>query len=112
MVFPVNMHLYVYRHVPLDEPIDLLNVAFENPRKLRLLKEGNIGGVPRRVRRAEAHREPTQPAVEKEPYLVPDRATGLMELEELRRVCPGRIWNFVNILHYLGGTLFINTPPG
>ncbi|KJA26137.1 hypothetical protein HYPSUDRAFT_37019 [Hypholoma sublateritium FD-334 SS-4] len=85
------------KHVPLGEPIDLLNVAFENPRKLRHLKEGNIGGVPRHVRRGEAHRKPTQPAVEKEPYLVPDRATGLMELEEIRRVCPGRIWNFVEI---------------
>ena len=28
-------------------------------------------------------------------YLVPDRVTGLQELEELRRICPGRQWNFV-----------------
>jgi hypothetical protein len=28
-------------------------------------------------------------------YLVPDRVTGLQELEELRRVCSGRVWNFV-----------------
>lgn len=28
-------------------------------------------------------------------YSVPDRTTGLLELEELRRTCPGRIWNFV-----------------
>lgn len=30
-------------------------------------------------------------------YLVPDRVTGLQELEELRRICPGRQWNFVGI---------------
>ena len=104
----MNKDLHIYRHIPLDEPIDLLNVAFENPRKLRLLKEGNIGGVSKRVRRAEAHHKISQPAVEKEPYLVPDRVTGLMELEELRRVCPGRIWNFVNILDYLGGMNLIH----
>jgi hypothetical protein len=32
-------------------------------------------------------------------YSVPDRNTGLLELEELRRTCPGRIWNFVR--HFL-----------
>jgi hypothetical protein len=29
-------------------------------------------------------------------YLVPDRVTGLQEVEELRLLCPGRVWNFVN----------------
>ena len=28
-------------------------------------------------------------------YLVPDRITGLEEVEELRRLCPERRWNFV-----------------
>lgn len=30
-------------------------------------------------------------------YLVPDRSAGLCELEELRRLCPGRQWNFVSL---------------
>jgi hypothetical protein len=30
-------------------------------------------------------------------YLVPDRVAGLSELEELRRLCPGRQWNFVSL---------------
>ena len=30
-------------------------------------------------------------------YLVPDRVAGLSELEELRRLCPGRQWNFVGL---------------
>ena len=29
-------------------------------------------------------------------YNVPDRLTGLQEVEELRRLCPGRTWNFVS----------------
>jgi hypothetical protein len=35
-------------------------------------------------------------------YLVPDRKTGLQEVEELRRLCPGRIWNFVSVSYILG----------
>lgn len=62
-----------HRHVPVDEPIDLLNVAFENPWKQS--KEKN----------------------KKDIYLVPDRVTGLQEVEELRRLCPSRKWNFVEI---------------
>lgn len=87
-----------HRHIPMDEPIDLLNVAFENPRKIRIQKEGNPGGVPKRIRKSQPHcKESLQETSEKVPYLVPDRVTGLKELEELRRVCPGRVWNFVEI---------------
>lgn len=31
-------------------------------------------------------------------YMVPDRVTGLQELEELRQLCPGRVWNFVCVI--------------
>ena len=31
-------------------------------------------------------------------YNVPDRGTGLQELEELRRLCPHRKWNFVSLV--------------
>lgn len=31
-------------------------------------------------------------------FEVPDRKTGRMSLEELRTVCPDRIWNFVEVL--------------
>ncbi|VDC01867.1 unnamed protein product [Peniophora sp. CBMAI 1063] len=73
-----------HRHVPMDEPIDLLNVAFENPRKLQ----------------ARPKRKGRQPLVEEKrevDYMVPDRETGLQEVEELRRICPGRTWNFVEV---------------
>lgn len=87
-----------YRHVPLDEPIDLLNVGFENPRKIKIQNLGNTGGIPKRVQKAQAHQG--QATTEQAPvsYRVPDRVTGLTELEELRRLCPGRTWNFVSFV--------------
>ncbi|TDL28534.1 hypothetical protein BD410DRAFT_711708 [Rickenella mellea] len=75
------------RHLPLDEPIDLLNVAFENPRKMR--------ASPASRRSREAGRE--RGDVDAYDFLVPDRVTGLEELEELQRLCPRRRWNFVRV---------------
>ncbi|KAJ7492876.1 asparagine synthase-domain-containing protein [Mycena latifolia] len=77
-----------HKHIPLDEPIDLLNVAFENPRKAKL-QTGGTG--------AKSKRNPPKPTANSPPlYMVPDRVTGLQEVEELRRICP-RVWNFVEI---------------
>ena len=57
--------------LPFGETIDLLNVAFENPRI-----HGNTSS----------------------PFdACPDRITGRQTVEELRRVCPERIWRFVEI---------------
>ncbi|KAJ7102183.1 asparagine synthase-domain-containing protein [Mycena belliarum] len=79
-----------HKHLPPDEPIDLLNVAFENPRKVKL-QAGETGSKSKK-------KHPTS-AVEPRPlYMVPDRVTGLQEVEELRRLCP-RVWNFVSPLH-------------
>ncbi|TKA80159.1 hypothetical protein B0A49_00765 [Cryomyces minteri] len=57
--------------LPKDEPIDLLNVAFQNPRVHKLLEDA-----------FEA---------------CPDRITGRRSHAELERVCPGRAWRFVSI---------------
>ena len=60
--------------LPSEQSIDLLNVAFENPRIHK-----NLGP-------------------EESPYeLCPDRITGRSSHEELLRVCPGRMWRFVAI---------------
>ncbi|KAF2263316.1 hypothetical protein CC78DRAFT_534092 [Lojkania enalia] len=60
--------------VPLTESIDLLNVAFENPRVHGKLDQGVS------------------------PYeLCPDRITGRTSYAELLQVCPGRLWHFVEI---------------
>ena len=81
----------------MDEPIDLLNVGFENPRKARVQQVGNAGTfLKQQKKRERAALEnatlPTAPS-----YWVPDRVTGLQELEELRSLCPGRTWNFVEV---------------
>ncbi|KAG8219982.1 hypothetical protein J3R82DRAFT_989 [Butyriboletus roseoflavus] len=87
----------VIRYISLDEPIDLLNVAFENPRKIQLQLDGNIGALPKKKRKhlKAAETDSSGDAdSELSSYMVPDRATGLQEVEELRRLCPGRLWNF------------------
>ena len=52
---------------------------------------GNLGGLPKKQQRKQIVKEHSLDAS----YMVPDRVTGLQELEELRRLCPGRAWNFV-----------------
>ncbi|KAK0505900.1 asparagine synthase-domain-containing protein [Armillaria luteobubalina] len=84
-----------HKHIPLEESIDLLNVAFENPRKIRMETEGNLGGVSRRHKKKD--KKPPEGDPVRVSYMVPDRKTGLQEVEELRKLCPGRTWNFVEI---------------
>jgi len=97
-VFPYlpSMRLFTpQRYIPGDEPIDLLNVAFENPRKKANGQNSNRGkkGKTSTKDHTERHEEVvSDPSVS---YLVPDRKTGLEGLAELRRLCPNRTWNFV-----------------
>jgi asparagine synthetase B (glutamine-hydrolysing) len=67
--------------LPQDQDIDLINVAFENPR-LVLRMPSDAG--PLDIYEA-----------------CPDRITGRASLEELRKTCPGRAWRFiaVNVPH-------------
>jgi asparagine synthetase B (glutamine-hydrolysing) len=60
--------------LPLGETVDLLNVAFENPRVHANL---DVGASPYE--------------------LCPDRITGRSSFDELLQVCPGRHWQFVEI---------------
>jgi asparagine synthetase B (glutamine-hydrolysing) len=60
--------------LPIHQNIDLLNVAFENPRI-----HASLG-------------------LEESPYeLCPDRRTGRSSYAELSKVCPDRLWRFVEI---------------
>ncbi|KAF8167897.1 asparagine synthase-domain-containing protein [Crassisporium funariophilum] len=86
-----------HKYIPLNEPIDLLNVGFENPRKIRIQNQGNVGGLPKRNRKGKPPRTVNIVNDKYAAYMVPDRVTGLAELEELRRLCPGRVWNFVEV---------------
>jgi asparagine synthetase B (glutamine-hydrolysing) len=93
-----SSHFVFHRHVPIDEPIDLLNVAFENPRKIQVKTDGNIGAIPKREKKRQLKAaELNAAAKESTSYMVPDRVTGLQEVEEFRRLCPGRTWNFVSL---------------
>lgn len=71
-----------------------MNVAFENPRKILVQTEGNIGGLPKRERKQKL-KAPLDYSTIDVMYDVPDRVTGRQELEELRRLSPNRTWNFV-----------------
>ncbi|KAL8950692.1 MAG: hypothetical protein Q9222_003278 [Ikaeria aurantiellina] len=62
--------------LPRTQEIDLLNVAFENPRVLRAADPDKTSA---------AYCE------------CPDRQTGLSSFAELQRVCPQRTWRFVSI---------------
>ncbi|KAL8902314.1 MAG: hypothetical protein Q9192_000050 [Flavoplaca navasiana] len=64
--------------LPQDQEVDLLNVAFENPRVVKAA--GNT----------------SDPAVTVFSQC-PDRVTGLKSHAEMQRVCPGRQWRFVAI---------------
>lgn len=79
-----------HKHLPKDEQIDLLNVAFENPRTLQ-------GNTQPSKRHSSKKNPNTVTLSESQKYMVPDRATGLAQLEEFRRLAPERTWNFVEI---------------
>uniref|UniRef100_D3ZWR3 Asparagine synthetase domain-containing protein 1 n=1 Tax=Rattus norvegicus TaxID=10116 RepID=D3ZWR3_RAT len=86
------------RHIPLDEPIDLLNVAFLPKQKAGL----PIPNVERNQQNhCEIPPEESSPstAVPQGPHdaEVPDRVTGKAGLKELQSVNPSRTWNFVEI---------------
>lgn len=72
--------------LPIDEPIDLLNVAFENPR---------------RVAAAEATTNSNDKDETNIPVSAyedcPDRITGRSSLAELQQTCPNRKWRFISI---------------
>ena len=99
MVREITEEAFV-RHVPMDEPIDLLNVAFENPRKLMIKAQGSGGGLPKTKKRGRQRRQISSEDSAETLYMVPDRVTGLQELKELRRLCPGRVWNFVRLFFF------------
>lgn len=68
--------------LPLKQEIDLLNVAFENPRVVQAAAASYI----------QSHQ--SAPSAYS---ICPDRITGHSSYEELLRICPGRTWRFVSI---------------
>ena len=66
--------------LPKEQDIDLLNVAFENP---RVVQAAGVSQLSQSARSAYS--------------LCPDRTTGLSSYSELLAICPGRTWRFVSI---------------
>lgn len=103
--------------LPLEEQIDLLNVAFENPRVVLASKQPPKVKLRRKARRGQDQLDIHEETIDKEELLdvvpvvcppieadspfeaCPDRMTGRSALKELRKVCPGRKWNFVEVKH-------------
>ncbi|KAG1543147.1 hypothetical protein G6F51_006847 [Rhizopus arrhizus] len=77
-------------YLPKSEPIDLLNVAFENPRSEMAKNRPN-------KKKNKQNEKPEPSVLPQATYNTPDRVTGRASLEELRRIAPDRSWNFVEI---------------
>ncbi|XP_066137110.1 asparagine synthetase domain-containing protein 1 [Saccopteryx bilineata] len=87
------------RHIPLDEPIDLLNVAFMNKEKTRSTSF-NKKRRKQKICEIPSEESSTKAAAADSPekqFSVPDRITGRAGLKELQAANPSRIWNFVEI---------------
>lgn len=81
------------RHIPAQQPIDLLNVAF----KLQEPKKQNESAKKKHKNKAsDAAKERAAPRTSG-PFDVPDRITGKAGLRELQDLNPERKWNFVEI---------------
>ena len=72
----------VHDILPIEQEVDLLNVAFENP---RVLKSSGAGAYKSKISLSSAF------------SACPDRMTGLSSYKELIRVCPRRLWRFVSV---------------
>ncbi|XP_008063256.1 asparagine synthetase domain-containing protein 1 [Carlito syrichta] len=88
------------RHIPPDEPIDLLNVAFMTEEKTKptcsnkkWTKQKNHCEIPSE----EFSKSVAAAANSDKQFSVPDRITGRAGLKELQAVNPSRTWNFVEI---------------
>ncbi|XP_034254834.1 asparagine synthetase domain-containing protein 1 [Thrips palmi] len=79
----------VDKHVPANEPIDLLNVAFE--------KKVSSNNKPHGKKKPTDEEYVNTLSFGDDLYNVPDRISGRKTLKELQNLCPERKWNFIEI---------------
>ncbi|CAO3599921.1 unnamed protein product [Absidia cylindrospora] len=79
-----------HQYLPHTETIDLLNVAFENPRSEQ-------AKLQHQKKLAKMNATDQNAANTKSMYDTPDRLTGKAGVNELRIMAPDRCWNFVEI---------------
>ncbi|CEP07586.1 hypothetical protein [Parasitella parasitica] len=85
------------QYLPLTEPIDLLNVAFENPRSEKAKSQKSSNKKPKKKKEEAEEQVGAAELTERSIYDTPDRLTGRAGVQELRRIAPDRTWNFVEI---------------
>ncbi|KAI1002982.1 Asparagine synthetase domain-containing protein [Podosphaera aphanis] len=83
--------------LPLNQDVDLLNVAFENPRVVRAAKNKIIPDDSLDLKSSSSPSKSDERSAEFFYENCPDRVTGRKSLSELQSVCPGRKWRFVTI---------------
>ncbi|XP_028848097.1 asparagine synthetase domain-containing protein 1 [Denticeps clupeoides] len=84
------------RHIPTEKPVDLLNVAFKLQEPKGPSESSRKGKRPKN-KVSDCCTEPEDVRTKPSGFDVPDRITGRSGLQELRRLCPDREWNFVEI---------------
>lgn len=84
----------VHDILPLEQEIDLLNIAFENPRVVEAAKKA--AEKDKKIMSNSEYGADGQKTGS--PFQnCPDRETGRNSFEELSKVCPGRTWRFVAV---------------
>lgn len=101
--------------LPVDQEIDLINVAFENPRVVEAAKK-----VPRSKKHSPTNIHENPPIDipkdigsqgQKSFYeSCPDRETGRKAFQELQDVCHHRVWRFVAVKSLLIVSFFASSP--
>lgn len=91
--------------LPLGDHIDLINVAFENPRVMNAIqntpksrKQVSLN-TQDRYSLSDVEVGPFERALSKPtPFeCCPDRETGWKAFQELQKVCPNRVWRFIAV---------------
>ncbi|CAD6503508.1 BgTH12-03170 [Blumeria graminis f. sp. triticale] len=83
----------VHDILPAHEDVDLINVAFENPRAVNAAKNQSSNKDTSLHVTATGHEDR-----ENNPYEnCPDRKTGRKSLMEIQSICPGRTWRFLAV---------------
>lgn len=87
-----------HEYVDPNEPIELLNVAFENLRVAKAAENNSNPGKKKKDGKETDQSVEVAAVVPQDVYdLCPDRSTGLQSYEELKKTCPEREWRFIKV---------------
>jgi len=100
--------------LPIEQQIDLINVAFENPRVVEASKKVPKSKKQVRTDNRESFQVDTQETTENQSNVsfyeaCPDRETGRKAFQELQDVCSGRVWLFVAVTFLTFPVFFVSS---